>query len=60
MSALYLLIIASILVAGCFLIAFIWSVRNNQYEDQKGAALRILFDNEKILTFNSNSKKKDS
>ncbi len=60
MSALYLLIIASILVAGCFLIAFIWSVRNNQYEDQKGAALRILFDNDKILTFNSNSKKKDS
>jgi cbb3-type cytochrome oxidase maturation protein len=58
MSALYLLIIASIVVAGCFLGAFIWSVRSNQYEDQKGSALRILFDsNEEYLNLNSKSKK---
>jgi len=44
MSALFLLVIASILVAAAFLIAFIWSVKTNQYEDEKGAAMRILYD----------------
>ena len=46
MSALYLLVIASIMVAFVFLIAFIWSVRSNQFEDQQGSAMRILHDNE--------------
>lgn len=44
MSVLILLVLVSIAVAGFFLFAFIWSVRNNQYEDQKGNAMRILFD----------------
>ena len=48
MSAIYLLIIVSIAVAGTFLGAFIWSVRNNQYEDQAGAAMRMLYDNELV------------
>jgi len=46
MSALYILIIVSIVVAACFLLAFIWSVRSNQFEDQQGAAMRMLYDNE--------------
>jgi cbb3-type cytochrome oxidase maturation protein len=46
MSALYILIIVSIAVAATFLGAFIWSVKTDQFEDQKGAALRILHDNE--------------
>lgn len=46
MSALFFLVTASIVVAGAFLGAFIWSVRTNQFEDQKGAAMRILHDNE--------------
>jgi len=46
MSALYLLIIASIVVAGGFLLAFIWSVKSNQFEDQEGSAMRILFEKE--------------
>lgn len=46
MSALFLLVIVSIAVAGFFLAAFIWSVKNDQYEDKKGAAMRILFDDE--------------
>ena len=46
MSALYLLVLASIMVAGFFLAAFIWSVRSNQYEDKQGAAMRILQDDE--------------
>ena len=45
MSALFVLIIASILVAAGFLIAFVWSVRTNQFEDQQGSALRMLYDN---------------
>ena len=46
MSALFILVVVSICVAGLFLGAFIWSVKNNQYEDQKGAAMRILHENE--------------
>lgn len=44
MSALFILVIASICVAAVFLGAFIWSVRTNQFCDQKGAAMRMLFD----------------
>ena len=44
MSALYILVLASIAVAALFLGAFIWSVRNNQFEDQKGASMRMLHD----------------
>jgi cbb3-type cytochrome oxidase maturation protein len=46
MSALYMLVIASIVVAAAFLAAFIWSVRTNQFEDQQGAAMRMLYENE--------------
>ncbi|HEY9178372.1 MAG TPA: cbb3-type cytochrome oxidase assembly protein CcoS [Flavipsychrobacter sp.] len=46
MSALYLLVLASIAVAAFFLFAFIWSVRSNQFEDQEGSAMRMLHDNE--------------
>ncbi|HTN47624.1 MAG TPA: cbb3-type cytochrome oxidase assembly protein CcoS [Flavipsychrobacter sp.] len=44
MSALFILVLASISVAAVFLGAFIWSVRDNQFNDQKGAAIRMLFD----------------
>lgn len=46
MSALFVLITASIVVAGFFLAAFLWSLKDNQYEDRNGAAMRMLFDNE--------------
>jgi len=46
MSALYVLVIVSIFVAAIFLAAFIWSIRSDQYEDQQGAAMRMLYDNE--------------
>lgn len=46
MSAIYILILVSLFVAIAFLVAFIWSVKSNQYEDQQGAAMRILYDNE--------------
>ena len=47
MSVFIILIIASLLVAAGFLIAFFWAVRNGQYEDDYGPSVRMLFDNEK-------------
>ncbi len=44
MSALFVLIGFSILVAAGFLIAFIWSVKNGQYEDEYTPSVRILFE----------------
>jgi cbb3-type cytochrome oxidase maturation protein len=46
MSALFLLVIISITVAGFFLAAFIWSVKHNQFEDFNGASMRVLYDDE--------------
>lgn len=36
--------LASISVAGIFLGAFIWSVKDKQYEDEAAPPVRILFD----------------
>jgi cbb3-type cytochrome oxidase maturation protein len=47
MSVLILLIIVSLAVAIGFLIAFIWSVKNGQYDDDYTPALRMLFDDKK-------------
>jgi len=44
MSAIYLLLPISLLVALAFLAAFIWAVRSGQYEDTCTPALRILTD----------------
>lgn len=44
MGVLFILIIVSLLVAGAFLGAFIWSVKNGQYEDDYTPSVRILFD----------------
>lgn len=48
MSVIILLIIFSLILAVGFLIAFIWSVRTNQMEDDYTPSVRILFDNELI------------
>lgn len=44
MSVIIVLLIASISVAGIFLVAFIWSVKSGQFEDDYSPASRILFD----------------
>jgi cbb3-type cytochrome oxidase maturation protein len=44
MSALFVLIGFSLFVAIGFLIAFIWSVKSGQYEDDYTPSVRILFD----------------
>jgi cbb3-type cytochrome oxidase maturation protein len=45
MGAIFIMIGASLLVAIGFLIAFIWSVKNGQYEDDYTPSVRMLFDN---------------
>ncbi len=47
MSAIFVLIIVSLMVAIGFLIAFLWAVRNNQYEDDYTPSVRMLFDDTK-------------
>ncbi|MEW6194027.1 MAG: cbb3-type cytochrome oxidase assembly protein CcoS [Bacteroidota bacterium] len=47
MSVILILIIASLLVAGGFLIAYIWAVRSGQYDDKFTPSVRILFEDSK-------------
>ena len=54
MDAMFVMIGASLLVALGFLIAFIWAIRNNQYEDTYTPSVRVLFDEE------PNEKKKNN
>jgi cbb3-type cytochrome oxidase maturation protein len=44
MGALFVLIGISIIVAAGFLIAFLWSVRSGQYDDDYTPSVRMLFD----------------
>jgi cbb3-type cytochrome oxidase maturation protein len=54
MSVLILLIIVSVLVAGGFLLAFLWSVKNGQMDDDYTPSVRMLFDDELKSTKKSN------
>ena len=56
MSALYVLIAASLMVALCALAAFLWAIRKGQYEDDYTPSVRMLFDDE--LTEQHKSTKK--
>ena len=47
MSAVFILIGASLTVAIGFLVAFIWSVKNGQYDDDYTPSVRMLFDDTK-------------
>ena len=44
MSVIIILLIASVSVASLFLLAFLWSVKSGQFEDDSSPASRILFD----------------
>ncbi len=54
MSAIVVLLSLSILIGAGFLIAFIFAVRNGQYEDKYTPSVRILFDDDENNN-NSNS-----
>jgi len=44
MSVIIILLIASLSVAAIFLIAFLWSVKTGQFEDDYSPPSRMLFD----------------
>ncbi len=44
MEVMYLLIAFSLMLASGFLLAFIWAIRNGQYDDKYTPSVRILFD----------------
>ncbi len=46
MSVFIILIITSVLVAGGFLFAFLWSVKSGQMDDDYTPSIRILFEDE--------------
>jgi cbb3-type cytochrome oxidase maturation protein len=48
MSVIIILLIVSISIAGGFLFAFLWSVKDGQFDDDQSPAHRILFDDKKI------------
>ena len=61
MGVIVLLIIVSVFVAGGFLIAFLWSVRTGQMEDDYTPSVRILFDDEvKSAAYKKNDKKEEN
>ncbi|MCB0837196.1 MAG: cbb3-type cytochrome oxidase assembly protein CcoS [Bacteroidetes bacterium] len=59
MSAIIILIFISLLVAGGFLMAFIWAVKDGQYEDDYSPSVRILFE-ETTLNPNRNDQESDA
>ncbi|MDB5191007.1 MAG: ccoS [Segetibacter sp.] len=44
MSAIFILLIVSITIAAGFLVAFLWTVKAGQYDDEISPPIRILFD----------------
>lgn len=58
MSVMLVLIGASLVVAIFFLIAFIWSVKTGQYEDDISPAHTILFEDKPTTETNHTSTKK--
>lgn len=44
MSVIAVMIGASLMLAGGFLLAFLWAVRSGQYDDRTTPSIRMLFD----------------
>lgn len=44
MSVVFILVFVAIVLAGGFLVAFVWAVKSGQYEDTYTPSVRILFD----------------
>jgi cbb3-type cytochrome oxidase maturation protein len=53
MGVIFILIGAGILVAGGFLVAFLWAVRSGQYDDDYTPSVRILFEDKDTETDNT-------
>lgn len=57
MSAIFILISASLFVAIGFLLAFLWAVKHGQFDDKYTPSIRILLDDKKTLTKNEDVNK---
>ncbi len=55
MSVMFVLIIASLIVAVGFLFAFLWAVKSGQFDDKYTPSVRILFDDDKPVQQQSKS-----
>lgn len=49
MNIIYLLIMVSLGLGIIFLIAFLWSIKTGQYEDDYSPSVRILYEDEPIV-----------
>jgi cbb3-type cytochrome oxidase maturation protein len=56
MSVLILLVCVSLLVAGSFLGAFLWAIKDGQFEDDYAPSVRMLFDDKKSEADKNNKK----
>lgn len=56
MSVLIILVCFSLLVAGAFLGAFLWAIKDGQFEDSYSPSVRILFDSKKPEINHKNKK----
>jgi len=56
LSALFILIGISILLAGGFLFAFLWSAKTGQYDDDYTPSVRILFEDTPKISKNIETK----
>jgi len=55
MGVIFILIVASLFMAVAFLFAFIWAVRNGQYEDTCTPSLRLLVEEDAGLRITTHS-----
>ena len=53
MSVIFILISFSLLVAGSFLGAFLWAIKDGQYDDDYSPSVRMLFDENPKKTNNN-------
>jgi len=60
MSAMFIMIGASLVLAIGFLVAFIWSVKSKQYEDDYTPSVRMLFDPKPSSELNSDQSNQNS
>jgi cbb3-type cytochrome oxidase maturation protein len=60
MKIIFLLIIISLIIALGFLGAFIWAVKDGQYDDDVSPAVRMLFDEETKQIKNNHQTSKKS
>lgn len=57
MGIIYIMLIASLVLALFFLLAFLWAAKTGQFEDDKTPSIRILYDND--LELNDHKQSED-